>query len=137
MNNIMKKVLFSLAALCVLLTSCQNSKPPVVSDSRVQLTVTIPESTPADDIIYVAGPFTGGETFSVGNPQWKLTRSGSKCNILLDQESFIGGKTLADGFWFVSEQKGREVDASGKELTRTLTPEPGKEYQYVVAAWSK
>lgn len=133
----MKRFAIIIAALCVLLPACQNSKPPVVQDTRVQITVTIPDDTPSGDAIYICGPLTGGDAFAVGNPQWKCARSGNKCTIALDQESFIGRKTLADGFWFISGQKGREVGADGKEVIRTLNANPGDSYEFIVAAWSK
>lgn len=122
-----------LTALAII-TSCQGSKPPVVSDSRISISVIIPETTPADDAIYISGPCTGGDNFSVGNPKWKLTRSGNSCSIGLDPDGFIGGKSLADGFWFYSESGGAELDADGNSVTRTLTGSSG---EYVVARWSK
>ena len=129
----MRKFLLALVALAVI-TSCQNSKPPVVLDSRIDISVLIPDTTPSGDAIYIAGPFTGGEGFSVGNPAWKLQRSGVNCNIKLSPDTFIGNKTLADGFWFVSEQQGAELDAEGKAVVRTLS---GQEGNYVVAKWSR
>ena len=133
----MKRLAIILSALCVLLTACQNSKPPVVIDGCYHITLMVPESTSADDAIYIAGPLTGGEAYSLGNPQWKFTRNGNTCALTLDPLYFIGGNTLADGFWFVSEKQGRELAADGSEVTRTLNAEPGKNYQYVVASWSK
>ena len=56
------------------------------------------------------------------------------CNIKLSPDTFIGNKTLADGFWFVSEQQGAELDAEGKAVVRTLS---GQEGNYVVAKWSR
>ena len=55
----MRKFLLALVALAVI-TSCQNSKPPVVLDSRIDISVLIPDTTPSGDAIYIAGPFTGG-----------------------------------------------------------------------------
>lgn len=130
----MKKFLLALVAVAVLLPSCQNSKPSVVLDSQIKIDVIIPDTTPAEDAIYICGPCTGGEAYTIGNPAWKLTRSGVNCSIKLDPESFISNNTLADGFWFESEHQGRELDADGNEVTRTLT---GKEGSYVVAKWSK
>ena len=129
----MRKLLFALVALAVI-ASCQNSKPPVVTDSRIDISVIIPDTTPADDAIYIVGPFTGGEGFSVGNPAWKLERSGVNCSIKLAPDTFIGNYTLADGFWFVSEHQGAELDADGNAVVRTLV---GKEGSYVVAKWSR
>ena len=117
-----------------MITSCQNSKPPVVLDSKINISVIIPDTTPADDVIYIAGPFTGGESFSVGNPAWKLQRSGVNCSIQLLPDTFIGNNTLADGFWFISEKHGAELDADGNEVVRTLV---GTEGSYVVAKWSR
>lgn len=129
----MKKLLYILTAL-VVIASCQGSKPPVVSDSRISISVIIPETTPAGDAIYLSGPCTGGDNFAVGNPRWKLSRSGSTCSILLDPDGFIGNKTLADGFWFYCESCGAELDADGNSVTRTLS---GREGEFVVARWSK
>lgn len=129
----MRKFLSALVALAVI-TSCQNSKPPVVLDSKINISVIIPDTTPADDVIYIAGPFTGGESFSMGNPAWKLQRSGVNCSIQLLPDTFIGNNTLADGFWFISEKHGAELDADGNEVVRTLV---GTEGSYVVAKWSR
>lgn len=129
----MRKYLLALMALAMI-TSCQNSKPPVVLDSKINISVIIPDTTPADDVIYIAGPFTGGESFSVGNPAWKLQRSGVNCSIQLLPDTFIGNNTLADGFWFISEKHGAELDADGNEVVRTLV---GTEGSYVVAKWSR
>lgn len=133
-TNVMKRYLLALAALALLLPSCQNSKDPVVEDSRITIEVIIPDTTPAEDAIYICGPCTGGEAYTVGNPAWKLTRSGVNCTIMLDPETFISNNTLADGFWFESELQGRELDVDGNEVTRTLSSNKGS---YVVAKWSR
>ncbi len=129
----MRKFLFALMAVAMI-TSCQNSKPPVVLDSRIDISVIIPDTTPADDAIYIVGPFTGGEAFTIGNPAWRLERSGVNCSIKLSPDTFIGNYTLADGFHFVSATLGDELDAEGNEVNRVLG---GKEGSYVVAKWSK
>lgn len=129
----MRKLLFVLMALAMI-TSCQGSKPPVVLDSRIDISVIIPDTTPADDAIYIVGPFTGGEAFTIGNPAWKLERSGVNCSIKLSPDTFIGNYTLEDGFHFVSATLGDELDAEGNEVNRVLG---GKEGSYVVAKWSK
>lgn len=130
----MKKLLLAIAAIAVLASSCQNSKPYDVLDSRIKIEVIIPESTPAEDAIYICGQFTGGEFFTVGNPAWKLDRSGQTCSILLEPETFIGNYTPADGFHFVSDMHGEELDAEGETVNRVLN---GTEGSYVVAKWSK
>ncbi|MBO4434531.1 MAG: hypothetical protein J5769_03645 [Bacteroidales bacterium] len=130
----MKKLLLAIVAVAVLLPSCQNSKPPVVLDSSIKIEVVIPDSTPAEDVIYICGPCTGGESFTIGNPAWKLNRTGVKCSISLDPEGFMGNYTLADGFHFVSDAHGEELDAEGEPVNRVLS---GKEGSYVVAKWSK
>ena len=130
----MKKLAIALMGMLILLASCQNSKPPVVLDSQIHISVMVPEDTAADDAIFISGPFTGGDNFSVGNPKWKLTRSGLNCSILLNPEDFIGGKSLADGFWFYSASRGAELDADGNAVRRTLKGDKG---EYVVARWTK
>lgn len=131
--SIMKRFILALAALTLLiLPSCH--KEPKASKEAISIKVIVPEETASSDAIYIAGPFTGGEGFSVGNPAWKLQRSGVNCSITLEPDTFIGNYTLADGFWFVSEQQGAELDADGKAVMRTLS---GKEGSYVVAKWSR
>lgn len=130
----MKKVLLWLALVALLLCSCQNSLPYVPVDSRINIEVIIPDTTPAEDAIYICGQFTGGEAYTIGNPAWKLSRSGEKCSIILSPDSFIGNYTLADGFHFVSDLHGEELDADGEAVNRVLN---GTEGSYVVAKWSK
>jgi len=129
----MKRFILAFAAIALLLVpSCK--KESKASKDAISIKVIVPEETASSDAIYIAGPFTGGEGFSVGNPAWKLQRSGVNCSITLDPDTFIGNYTLADGFWFVSEQQGAELDADGKTVVRTLG---GKEGSYVVAKWSR
>ena len=130
---IMKKLILALAAITLLLAPSCNKEPKASKDA-IKIKVIIPEETSSADAIYIAGPFTGGEGFSVGNPAWKLQRSGLNCSITLEPDTFIGNYTLADGFWFVSEECGAELDAEGNAVTRSLS---GKEGSYVVAKWSR
>jgi len=133
----MKKIVLAIAAAFILLLpSCNKENVEESGSGPVTISVAVPETTSASDAIYISGSMTGGDVFSVGNPIWKLTRSGQTCTIELDSENFIGGKTLADGFWFVSEAQGAEVDASGNKVIRTLDAKAGKTYSYVVAGWS-
>ena len=125
-------------------TACNKDKEAQVEDGKIfpgdkdniLIEVTLPSSTSSTDVIYLAGAVTGGQENAAA---FKLARSSKGGNVLaayLDPNDFIGGKTLADPFWFVSKEKGIEVDASGNPATHTIADaKKGGAYSIEVKAW--
>lgn len=88
-----------------------------------------PVGTAVDDEVYIFGAFNGlDETTAVGAIQWQMEKaSGSdkKWGIYLFPSDFKEGKTLADGFSFVSKKAGGERDIKGNPVTHTLNAQLG------------
>ena len=128
----MKKILIALVALVGILVGCQSD--PVEFDheqpqfeiraNAILLELIAPTGTTADDEIYIFGAFNGlNDTTAVGQLEWKLEKaqhSDSKWGIYLQPEDFVNGKTLKDGFSFVSVKEGAECDVQGKPMLHQL-----------------
>ena len=101
------------------------------------LEVELPEKTLQDDDVYVAGPFNGGEE-AVGDNNFRLRKSSRmpvRYGVYVDPDAFLDGKTLADGYWFVSRKEGREVDAEGEEVIHRDAVEVAGRTVVSVASW--
>lgn len=128
----MKKILIALVASVGILVGCQSD--PVEFDheqpqfeiraNAILLELIAPTGTTADDEIYIFGAFNGlNDTTAVGQLEWKLEKaqhSDSKWGIYLQPEDFVNGKTLKDGFSFVSVKEGAECDVQGKPMLHQL-----------------
>lgn len=83
-----------------------------------------PVGTAVDDEIYIFGPFNGlDEKTAVGQIAWQMEKaaeSDKKWGIYLFPADFKEGKTLADGFSFVSKKAGGERNIKGQVVTHTL-----------------
>lgn len=88
-----------------------------------------PVGTAVDDEIYIFGAFNGlDENTAKGNITWqmeKASQSDKKWGIYLFPADFKDGKTLADGFSFVSKKAGGERDIKGKPVVHTLNAQTG------------
>jgi len=134
-----------LLTLVPLFVSCNKDEDEKESTGGTfTLKVSLPEDTTAGDAIYIVGEFNGGEDFAVGNPKWRLVWDAAAkaedqpgpfptATITLNPDEFVGGKTLADGFWFESGTRGKEVI----DAPRTLSAKSGKTYEFTVTAWTK
>ena len=121
MKNILRMAMLLLPMLG-LLSSCSSDEDIVfdhekaafdIQADKVLLEVITPSNTAADEDIYIVGAFNGLDDESViGNEKWKLTQSQiiqKKRGIYLDPTEFVEGKTLQDGFHFVSSKQRNEV----------------------------
>ena len=135
----MKKILLlaAIPALCLWLPSCRRDDNEPSTTGPFTINASLPEDTGDDDAVYIIGDFNGGEEFALGNPAWKLQKGSTKWTVGLDPEKFIGGKTLADGYFLMHLTRGVEVDASGAPVVRTLDAVAGKTYEIEVVAWEK
>ncbi len=100
-----------------------------VKDGNILLEVIVPRETVDNDIIYIAGAFNGGDEAAAGDLRWQLEKSttvDSKWGIYLDPSTFVNGKTLADGYHFVSTNDGEERSALNEPVLRTENPAPDR-----------
>lgn len=148
MKNILRMAMLILPLLG-LMSSC-SSDDDIVFDhekaafelkaDKILLEVIPPSTTAADEDVYIVGAFNGQDDESViGNEQWKLTPSeviSQKRGIYLDPATFVQGKTLADGYHFVSSKQRNEVTALGKEVNRTENYAVGTRSNIYITNWA-
>ena len=136
----MKKKIYSLVltllAVTGFMSSCSSDKDIVFDHERQQfetradrilLEYIAPFGTTPTEEIYIIGDFNGGEE-AIGNEAYLLTKaekSDAKWGIYLDPSTFIGGKTLADGFSFYSKTQGKEYTITGEEAIHNDNPAVG------------
>ena len=128
--------MLGLLTLTGLLTGCKSDEDITFDHERQQfetradrilLEFIAPFGTTADEEIYITGAFNGEEE-AVGNPQYLLTKapnSNIKWGIYLDPSTFVGGKSLTDGFRFFSKNQGKEFTTAGDEALHTDNPGVG------------
>ena len=136
MNKKIYSLLLTLLAFTGLMSSCSSNEDIVFDHERQQfetradrilLEFIAPFGTTADEEIYITGAFNG-EDEAVGNPQYLLSKapnSNVKWGIYLDPSTFVGGKSLADGFRFYSKNQGMEFTTAGEEALHTDNPSVG------------
>ena len=136
MNKKIYSLLLTLLAFTGLMSSCSSNEDIVFDHERQQfetradrilLEFIAPFGTTADEEIYITGAFNGDDE-AVGNPQYLLSKapnSNVKWGIYLDPNTFVGGKTLADGFRFYSKNQGMEFTTAGEEAMHTDNPGVG------------
>ena len=136
MNKKIYSLLLTLLAFTGLMSSCSSNEDIVFDHERQQfetradrilLEFIAPFGTTSDEEIYITGAFNG-EDEAVVNPQYLLSKapnSNVKWGIYLDPSTFVGGKTLADGFRFYSKNQGKEFTTAGEEATHTDNPGVG------------
>ena len=108
-------------------------------EGMILLEVIVPTSTKADDVIYISGAFNGGDEAAADNVMWHLEKSTTidkKWGIYLDPATFVEGKTLADGYRFISVREGEERTARNEAVNRTENPAPGTRTNIYVSYWN-
>ena len=108
-------------------------------EGMILLEVIVPTSTKADDVIYISGAFNGGDEAAKGDVTWQLEKSTTidkKWGIYLDPSTFVEGKTLADGYRFISVREGEERTAKNEAVNRTENPAPGTRTNIYVSFWN-
>ena len=137
-----------MACIALLFASCQQEQ--IVFDHEQQQFATLenailveliaPIGTAVDEEIYIIGAFNGMDEKSViGNVAWQLEKaelSDKKWGIYLFPGDFVDGKTLADGFCFVSKKSGLEYTIKGEPATHTLTANVGQMYNIWADRWA-
>lgn len=148
MKNILRMAML-LFPLLGLMGSCSSDDDIVfdhekaafeIKADKVLLEVISPSTTAADEDVYIVGAFNGQDDESViGKDQWKLTPSediAQKRGIYLDPTTFVAGKTLADGYHFVSSKQRNEVTALGAEVNRTESYAVGTRTNIYITNWA-
>ncbi len=108
-------------------------------ENMILLEVIAPTSTKADDVIYISGAFNGGDEVAADNVMWHLEKSTTvdkKWGIYLDPATFVDGKTLADGYHFVSVREGEERTAKNEAVVRTDNFAVGTRTNIYVSYWN-
>ncbi len=136
-----------LVMLLPLMGGCSEEK--IVFDSELPrfplregyqlLEVIVPQGTLATNHIYIAGAFNGGAEEAVGNPMWELQKAPDtdvKWGIYLNPADFKDGKTLADGYTFVSVEQGEERSLDNKPVVHTEAPAVGGRINVIVYRWA-
>ena len=133
--------------LFALLNGCDDTDTIIFDDELPQfeikanailLEVIMPKGSAADDEYYIVGDFNGGAEAAVGNLEWQLekaTGSESKWGIYLLPSTFKDGKTLADGFYFVSASKGEERSVKNEAVVHQLDVKVGTRTNVWVDRW--
>lgn len=145
----MKRYIISMmACVALLFASCQQE--PIVFDHERQQFETLPNAilieliaptgTSIDEEIYICGAFNGlDENTVIGNIAWQLEKaelSDTKWGIYLYPSDFVEGKSLEDGFRFVSKKSGVECDITGKPAEHRLKAEVGNMYNIWADRWA-
>jgi hypothetical protein len=145
----MKKLLYILLLplAAALFGSCEKTEELVfdqekpqfeLRDSAILVEVIMPQGTTADDKLYIVGAFNGGEDVAVDNLQWQLEKSPQsdhKWGIYLYPSLFEPGKTLADGFYFVSASQGKERTLDNEDILHTETAIAGERVDVKAVRW--
>lgn len=99
-----------------------------------------PVGTAVDDEIYIFGAFNGlDENTAKNNIEFlmeKAAGSDNKWGIYLFEKDFKGGKTLADGFSFVSRKAGAERDIKGNPVLHKLDAKMGSANNVWADRWA-
>ena len=138
-----KYYIMQLLLAAVMLVGCQpeelvfeHEKPQFETKANaILLEVIVPAGTSAKDQIYIVGAFNGLDTLLYENPDYLLTKAeknDAKFGIYLYPEDFVAGKSLADGFLFVSRQFGIESPATAHVLADARV---GERYTISVTRW--
>ncbi|MBO4466762.1 MAG: starch-binding protein [Bacteroidales bacterium] len=131
-----------LAAACSPLAEIEYSHEAQAFDTKSDLILIegiMPQASAVTDQIYIVGEFNGGEA-AIGNASYLMTHSetiSSKWGIYLNPSSFVGGKTLADGFTFYNVQQGWERSSRNEAVTHKLTIGPGEWANVYADKWEK
>ncbi|MDY2943599.1 MAG: starch-binding protein [Paludibacteraceae bacterium] len=140
----MKKILLALCmALPMLFIGCEqepivfeHEKPQFeLKENAILLEVIVPAGTSAKDEIYIVGAFNGSDTIHYVNADYLLEKAekvNSKYGIYLYPEDFADGKSLADGFLFVSKLQGVE---RAEQMHVIADAQVGARYDLSIAAW--
>ena len=137
-----------MACIALIFASCQQEQivfdheqqPFATLENAILVELIAPIGTSVDEEIYIIGAFNGmDEKTVIGNVAWQLEKaenSDKKWGIYLFPGDFVDGKTLADGFRFVSKKSGLEYTIKGEPATHTLNANVGQMYNVWADRWA-
>lgn len=140
------KIYALLGVLALLLTACDDKEEIVFEHEKPQfelkegailLEVIVPQTTQSVDGIYITGAFNGGEE-AIGQLKFKLKpseNSNYKWGVYLYESDFRNGKTLADGYTFVSELEGEERSTDNQPVVHTGSAGYGERVNVRIERW--
>jgi len=108
-------------------------------DDAILMEVVMPQGTAADDEIYISGDFNGGDEAALADMKWLMEKAADndiKWGIYLYPEDFVLGKTLADGFHFVSKAQGVERTLKGEEAVHAANAVVGTRVNVTASRWN-
>lgn len=108
--------------------------------NAILIELVAPVGTSVDDEIYIFGAFNGlDEKTALTHLEWKLEKaqnSDKKWGIYLFPKDFVAGKTLKDGFSFVSKKAGGERDIKGQTVSHTSDVAVGSRVNIWAERWA-
>ena len=146
MNKKIYSLFLALLALTGVISSCKSNDDIVFDHERQQfetradrilLEFIAPFGTTVEEEVYIIGPFNGNAltpdeegnydepTLDEAYKLVKAEKSNAKWGIYLDPNSFVDGKTLADGFRFYSVSQGQEYTLTGAGAVHNDNPGVG------------
>ena len=146
MNKKIYSLFLALLALTGVISSCKSNDDIVFDHERQQfetradrilLEFIAPFGTSVEEEVYIIGPFNGNAltpdeegnyeepTLDEAYKLEKAEKSNAKWGIYLDPNSFVDGKTLADGFRFYSASQGQEYTLTGAGAVHNDNPGVG------------
>ena len=146
MNKKIYSLFLALLALTGVISSCKSNDDIVFDHERQQfetradrilLEFIAPFGTTVEEEVYIIGPFNGNAltpdeegnyeepTLDEAYKLEKAEKSNAKWGIYLDPNSFVDGKTLADGFRFYSASQGQEYTLTGAGAVHNDNPGVG------------
>lgn len=140
----MKKIFsYSILLLCTLvmgLVGCKKQELVFdheksmfpINENAVLIEALVPNGTNPSDVIYITGAFSKGELIQMEKAQ----QSNIKWGVYIFPADCKDGKTLADGFHFVSKKEGEERDLNGKPVEHTLNAPVGTSNNVWIDRWA-
>ncbi|MCQ2335354.1 MAG: hypothetical protein MJZ89_05900 [Paludibacteraceae bacterium] len=102
-----------------------------IKSDAILLEVIMPSGTAADEEIFITGEFNNGEKYQLE----KAKESDKKWGIYLYESDFAAGKTLKDGFTFVSAKNGAAYTVKGEPEQYTLDAAYGTRTNVWINRW--
>lgn len=132
--------LYTIALLAVLI-GCQpkdivfdHEQPQFeIKANAILLEVIVPAGTAADDQIYMVGPYNGTDSTNLGSMiLTKAEKTDYKFGIYVFPSDIAEGKSLADGFYFVSKKQNVE---RFQTMHTIANAQLGQRYDLTITAW--
>lgn len=129
-----------MATIALIMSGCQEQQVVFdheqsmfpINEKAILIEAIVPSGTNNSDDIYITGEFNANELWKME----KAEQSDKKWGIYLFPAEFAEGKTLQDGFYFVSKKDGEERNLKGDSVFHTLDATIGKTYNVWIDRWA-